>query len=233
MKVNDIDIRKFNAKQLTVDMQAASFKNNTEWTEGAVTPHQYDTEVQYGTLKLEILFRGSGRSAIIRAVSEFLSLMTQRVNIQLDGYKGIYAGDITSNSLKKTKQGNRYILTLQFNGYLMDKQVVNTYKAAVEAKFTALGTRKAPCIIEVLPQTDIQEFTIRGFGEDDIVLTNLEKGHAVIIDGEKGTITQDGVNKFADCDIWSFPSLVNGKEYDITFSNNKCDITIRYSPMWI
>jgi len=233
MKVNDIDIRKFNAKQLTVDMQAASFKNNTEWAEGAVTPHQYDTEVQYGTLKLEILFRGSGRSAIIRAVSEFLSLMTHRVNLQLDGYKGIYAGDITSNSLKKTKQSNRYILTLQFNGYLMDKQVVNTYKSAVQAKFTALGTRKTPCIVEVLPQTDLQEYTITGFGEDDIVLTNLEKGKAVIINGEKGTVTQDGANKFADCDIWEFPKLVNGQEYTITFSSDKCDITIRYSPMWL
>lgn len=233
MMVNRVDIRKYNAKQLTVDLQAASFKANTEWLEGAATPHEFETEVQYGTLKLTILFRGSGRSEIIRTVSEFLSLMTKRSELKLDGYKGIYVGDITANSLAKTKRKDRYILTLQFNGYMTDTEVVNTYRGVHEAKFTTLGTRKTPCIIEVLPDTDLQKLTISGFGEDDIVIGNLEKGKAVIIDGKKGTVTQEGVNKFSDCDIWEFPVLTNGKENDITFSSNKCDVTIRYRPMWL
>lgn len=233
MKVNGIDIRKYNAKQLTVDLQAPSFKTETEWLEGAAIPHEYETEIQYGTLKLTILFRGSGRSEIVRSVSEFLSQMKQRSELKLDGYKGTYIGDITSNSLAKTKQKDRYILTLQFNGYMTDAEVVNVYRGARKARFTALGTRKTPCIIEVHPTTQLQELTLSGFGESDIILSQLEKGKAVIIDGAKGTVTQEGKNKFGDCDIWEFPTLKNGKEYDITFSSDKCDIVIRYKPMWL
>nr|WP_302593950.1 hypothetical protein [uncultured Acetatifactor sp.] len=233
MKVNGIDIRKYNAKQLTVDLQPPSFSANTEWLEGAATPHEFETEVQYGTLKLTILFRGSGRSEIVRTVSEMLALMTQRTELALDGYKGRYIGDITSNSLAKTKQANRYILTLQFNGYLTDAEVVNTYTGVREARFTTLGTRKAPCIIIVHPTTNLQQLTISGFGEYDITIGDLKRDVEVIIDGEKGTVTEDGMNKFGDCDMWEFPVLVNGVENLITFSSNKCDIEIRYSPMWI
>lgn len=233
MKVNGIDIRKYNAKQLTVDLQPASFKANTEWLEGAATPHEFETEIQYGTLKLTILFRGSGRSEIVRTVSEFLALMKQRTELKLDGYKGSYIGDITSNNLAKTKQANRYILTLQFNGYLADAEVVNTYKGVREAKFTTLGTRPTPCIITVHPTTDLQQLTISGFGEYDIIISDLKKDVEVIIDGEKGTVTEGGQNKFGDCDMWEFPVLTNGVENDITFSSNKCDIEIRYSPMWL
>lgn len=233
MKVNGIDIRKYNAKQLTADLQPPSFSANTEWLEGAPTPHEFETEIQYGTLKLTVLFRGSGRSEIIRTVSEFLALMKQRTELKLDGYKGNYIGDITSNSLAKTKQANRYILTLQFNGYLVDAEVVNEYTGVRGAKFTTLGTRPAPCIITVRPTTDLQQLTISGFGEYDIIIGNLKKDVDVIIDGEKGTVMEGGLNKFGECDMWEFPVLTNGKENTITFSSNKCDIEIRYRPMWL
>lgn len=233
MLVNGIDIRKYNAKQLTVDFQPPQISVNSEWVEGAVTPHEFETEVQYGTLEVTILFRGTGRNNIVRKVSEFLSLMTKRSRLQLDGYKGTYIADMTSDSLKKTNVPNRYILTVKFNGYLVDNVVTNTYKSAYNAKFTTLGTRDAPCVVEITPQTNLQQLTISGFGDDDIILSNLIVGQTVIIDGERGTVTQGGVNKFADCDMWAFPVLKKDQEYNITFSSNKCDVTIHYSPMWI
>lgn len=188
MKVNGIDIRKFNAKQLTVDLHPPNIAVKSEWVEGAAIPHEFQTQVQYGTLKLTILFRGSSRSEIIRSVSEFLSLMVKRSELQLDGYKGIYVGDMTSDGIEKTRIPTRYILTLQFNGYMTDTEVVNIYRGVPGAKFTTLGTREAPCIIEVMPLASMQRYVISGFGEDDIILSNLTKGEAVTIDGKKGTV---------------------------------------------
>ena len=231
--MNVIDIRKFNAKQLTVDLHPPNIAVKSEWVEGAAIPHEFQTQVQYGTLKLTILFRGSGRSEIIRSVSEFLSLMVKRSELQLDGYKGIYVGDMTSDGIEKTRIPTRYILTLQFNGYMTDTEVVNIYRGVPGAKFTTLGTREAPCIIEVMPLASMQRYVISGFGEDDIILSNLTKGEAVTIDGKKGTVTENGVNKFDDCDIWEFPILVPGVENSITFSSAHCDITVRYNPMWL
>lgn len=233
MLVNGIDIRKYNAKQLTVNLQPPKISVNSEWAKGAATPHEFETEVQYGTLEITILFRGTGRNNIVRKVSEFLSLMTKRSRIQLDGYKGTYIGDMTSDSLKKTKAPDRYILTVKFNGYLVDNVVTNVYKSAHGAKFTTLGTRDAPCVVEITPQSSLQQLTISGFGEDDIILKNLQAGKTVIIDGERGTVTQDGENKFADCDMWAFPVLKKDQENIIRFSSDKCDVTIHYSPMWM
>lgn len=233
MKVNTVDIRKFNAKQLTVDLKPPAVAVNSEWVEGAPTPQEFRTEVQYGTLKVTILFRGSGRNEIVRDVSEFMSLLTRRSELQLDGYKGTYIGDMTSNSLDKTKEATRYILTLQFKGYMADAEVVNVYESADRIKFTTLGTRDAPCIIEVLPRASMAQYTISGFGENDIVLSNLTEGRAVVIDGEKGIVTEGGANKFADCDIWEFPILKTGRENAVEFSPSRCDVTVRYRPMWL
>lgn len=232
MLVNGIDIRKYSAKQLTVDLQPPQISVNSEWVEGAPTPHEFDTAVQYGTCELTILFRGTSRNNIIRTISEFLSLMTQRCRLNLDGYKGTYIGDLNSNSVKKTLVATRYILTVKFNGYMVDNEVTNVYRGVYGARFTTLGTRDTPCIVEINPQVNLQELTIGGFG-DDIILSNLKAGHTVIINGEKGKVTQDGENKFGDCDMWAFPVLKKNQENNITFSSNKCDVTIHYSPMWI
>lgn len=233
MLVNGIDIRKYGAKQLTVDLQPPQISVNSEWVEGAPTPHEFDTEVQYGTCELTILFRGTSRNSIVRTLSEFLSLLTQRCRLNLDGYKGTYIGDLDSDSVKKTIVADRYILTVKFKGYMVDNEVTNVYRGVYGAKFTTLGTRDTPCIVEITPQANLQQLTIGGFGDDDIILTDLRAGHTVIINGERGTVTQDGENKFGDCDMWAFPVLKKDRENNITFSSDKCDVTIHYSPMWI
>lgn len=233
MRVNGIDAKTFDAKQLTVEIMPPKFAINSEWVEGAATPHEFDTEVQYGTLKMTVLFRGRNRNEINRKISEFLALFTSRCRLQLDRYKGTYIGDIKTNEIRKTESKKHYILSLEFDGYMTDAEVSNVYRNTYSARFTALGTRRTPCVIEILPTVDLQEYTITGFGEEPIVLSNLEKGKIVVIDGVKGLVTQDDVNKFADCDMWEFPILKNGKEYTITFSSNKCDVTVHYSPMWL
>lgn len=233
MKVNGVDIRKFKAVQLTVELLPPKFSVNTEWVEGAKIPHEFETNVQYGTLKLTVLFRGSGRNEINRTMSEFLALLTRRSELQLDGYKGTYIGDITKNEPKKTKARDKYVLSLEFNGYMTDREVVHTYQGENAATFTTQGTRAAPCVVEILPESDLPTFTIRGFGSDDIVLKNLKRGKLVTIDGIKGTVMQEGANKFGDCDMWEFPYLEQGTENALMFSSSNCSVTIRYRPMWL
>ena len=67
MKINGIDIRKYDAKQLTADVQPPSFANSYEWLTGAALPTEFETEVQMGHLKLSIYFKGKDRNNIIRA----------------------------------------------------------------------------------------------------------------------------------------------------------------------
>ena len=101
MKINGIDIRKYDAKQLTADVQPPSFTNSYEWLTGAALPTEFETEVQMGHLKLSIYFKGKDRNNIIRAASEFMSNFTKACKMELDGYKGTYIGFITSNDYEK------------------------------------------------------------------------------------------------------------------------------------
>ena len=46
MKINGIDIKKYDAKQLTADVQPPSFSNSYEWLTSAALPTEFETEVQ-------------------------------------------------------------------------------------------------------------------------------------------------------------------------------------------
>ena len=71
MKINGIDIKKYDAKQLTADVQPPSFSNSYEWLTSAALPTEFETEVQMGHLKLSIYFKGKDRNNIIRAACYF------------------------------------------------------------------------------------------------------------------------------------------------------------------
>lgn len=86
MKINGTDIRAYNAKQLTADVQPPSIMNNYEWLSGATLPTELETDVQMGHLKLSIYFKGKDRNSIIRSASEFMMNFTKPCRLELDGY---------------------------------------------------------------------------------------------------------------------------------------------------
>ncbi len=233
MQIDGIDVRKFNAKQLTASFEPPKISVEREWIDGAPIPIEFETFVKEGTLKLSILFRGNGRNQIVRNVSEFMSLLTRGVLITVDGYKGYYRGKLTNNSLTKTIVKTRYIVNLTFSGYMMDDEIKNMYRDTKIAQFETIGTRDAPCILEITPTVSMMEYRISGFGDDPIIIQNLDAGKTIIVDGESGTVTQDGENKFKEVDLWEFPVLKHGQKYTIKFSSDKCVNAIRYKPMWL
>lgn len=232
MKIDGIDIRKYNAKQLSVEFQPPSDKIKTEWIDGAATPQEYKTYIKYGKMNLSILVRGNDRNEIMHTISNIMLLLTKTVSLTLDGYKGTYDGSLTSSSVAKTSVKTRYILKLKFDGYLKDAEIVHEYTDTTAAAFETIGTRETPCIIEITPTVNLQSFVITGFG-DDITVSGLKKDKTIIIDGARGTATIDGANAFGNVDLWAFPSLSAGAKTMLTFSSNKCVVKIRYNPMWL
>lgn len=106
---------------------------------------------------------------------------------------------------------------------------------------TVQGIVETPCIIEITPPNAITSFTVKGAARDpvtgeaeDIVVKNLSSGKTVIIDGEACTVTEDGANKYADTEMWEFPTLLPGSN-TLTFvsSSVACSVTIKYKPRYI
>lgn len=231
MKINGIDIKKYDAKQLTADVQPPSFSNSYEWLTSAALPTEFETEVQMGHLKLSIYFKGKDRNNIIRAASEFMSNFTKACKMELDGYKGTYIGFITTNDYKKKNVKQRYIVNLEFDGFFVDDDLSITFDGKTSASFYKVGTRDTPCVVEVYAKSTLTNYTINGLGED-IVVESLAAGKTVVIDAKTGLVTIDGANAFDKVDLWEFPVLKAG-ETALTFSNTKARVTVRYTPMWI
>ena len=103
-----------------------------------------------------------------------------------------------------------------------------------EFSFDAEGTRDAPCIISMTALSFAEELKITGFS-DEIIITNINRGETVVIDGEQGTVMVDGKNKFLDVTLWEFPFLTVGekKTHNIVVSSDRMMVSIRYRPMWL
>lgn len=62
-------------------------------------------------------------------------------------------------------------------------------------------------------------------------ITDVIADKEIVIDSEKGLITMDGVNKFADSDLYEFPMLSPGDNI-IDCNNMIDDIIVEYTPLF-
>ena len=232
MKVNGLDARKFNAKQLTVETQPPAVSVNYEWMTGAMNPIEFDTDVMMGHLKLCIYFRGKDRNSIIRMMSEFMTNFTKACDLDLDGYKGKYRGFLTADDFEKTIVKRRYKLNLEFDGYFYDDEIAVMFDGVTSGKFYSVGSRRAACILEVHAKEKLTDYAIGGFGDDEILIQSLEPEETAVIDGINGIVTISGENAFDRVDLWEFPSVKSGKT-ELTFSSDGARVKVRYHPMWI
>ena len=232
MKVNGIDARKYNAKQLTVEIQPPAVAVNYEWMTGALQPTEFETDVAMGHLKMCVYFRGRDRNSIIRMMSEFMANFTTACDLELDGYKGKYRGFLTTDDFEKTITNKRYKINLEFDGYFYDDEIAVTFDGVTSGSFYMVGSRKTPCIVEIYAKSALTNYVIKGMGDDDITVQSLASGETVIIDGIKGTVTISGANAFDRVSLWEFPAIKPGGTA-LTFSNNRARVKIRYRPMWI
>ena len=195
-------------------------------------PTEFETEVQMGRLKLSIYFKGKNRNNIIRVASEFMMNFTKACKLELDGYKGTYIGFITSNDYEKKNVKERYVVNIEFDGFFVDDDLSIVFDGKTSASFYKVGTRDAPCVVEVYAKKVLTNYTIGGLGDDDIIVESLAAGKTVVIDAKTGRVTIDGANAFDKVDLWAFPVLKSG-ETALTFSDTNARVTIKYTPMWI
>lgn len=232
MKVNGVDVRKYNAKQLTVEVQPPSINTNYEWIKNAVMPTEFKTDIELGHMKVQVYFKGKDRNSIVRGMSEFMGNFTKACDLELDGYKGKYKAFITKDDFEKTIKKSRYILNLEFDGFFYDEELEIVFDQKVSGSFFLVGSRETPCVVEICAKSVLTNYKISGLGEDDIIIETLAAGKTVVIDGIKGIVTVDGANAFDKVDLWEFPVISTG-ETSLTFSNAHAKVTIRYNPMWI
>lgn len=232
MRINGIDIRRFGAKQLTVETQPPKMAAGYELFPKSLLPVEYETDVPMGTMNITIYFRERNRAALERTMSSFMEQFGASCIIdEIKGYKGKFKAFLTDDKYTKTLKLEKKILELSFDGYFFDEEKEAVFDAKTSGRLYAEGSRKPPCIIEVTAKSSLTGYVLTVNG-DAYTVETLAAGKTIIIDGLTGKITMDGENAFPVVDLWQFPRLRTG-ENALTFSSNKAKVKIRYVPMWL
>lgn len=166
----------------------------------------------------------------------------KEVELELDSQPGYYYYGVAAvSSTKENNVVTSFAISLTADPFKYEDAVTESVGTASGKTIDVQGDYETPCIIELTPSGAITTYTIKGAARDpvtgeaeDIVIKNLSAGKTVIIDGESCTVTEDGTNKYADTEMWEFPTLVPGSNV-LTFvsSSVACSVTIKYKPRYI
>lgn len=232
MRINGLDIKKYGAKQLTVDISTSSISNNSEYNINALLPMFLDGNISFKNIDVCLLFKGNSRDEILENISNLVSKLLGEVTLNLDGYTNLFNVVLKDSKTEKTKSKYTYKKVLNFIGYEYKEQIIEEVNRVTSKTLNITGNLITPAIVEVTPTTDLVDIRIEGLADDPIIIKNLTANKKVVIDGELQKVTIDGINKYGDTDMWDFPRLNPGTN-TITVSRNSCDIKIKYKPRYI
>lgn len=233
MLINNIDISKYNARVLDINIQNSSISNLSDSDmKNKLIPLFLKSKVALNNITVTLLINSLDKRQYYLDKSNLLSNMLDSFDIYFKDrnlkFKCVLVNQVDQASLRQIR--GRFQLT--FIGYNLENEVAQTINRVTSKTIDVTGNIKVPIKLEITPVIDMIDLKITGLSEDPLIVKNLKINKTIIIDGIEGTVTQDGINKFEDTDMWEFPFLVPGKN-NITLSKDTCNITIKYNPRFI
>lgn len=231
MLINSIDISKYNARVLDVNIQSSSISNLSDLDiKNKLLPLFLKSKVALNNITVTLLINSLDKRQYYLDKSNLLSNMLDSFDIYFKDrnlkFKCVLVNQADQPSLRQI----RGRLQLTFIGYNLENEVVETINRVTSKTIDVTGNIKVPIKLEITPVIDMIDLKIIGLSDDPLIVKNLKSNKKIII--SEGTVTQDGINKFNDTDMWEFPFLVPGKNY-ISVNKDTCNITIKYNPRFI
>ena len=230
--INDVDVEKFNATVLEVDIQNSNIKSQDVNIIKGLFPLFFKDEVGLNTINITLLINSLDKKQYYIDKSNLLKLMIEPFEIYLEDRDLRFLCILTNHSDKASLKQIRGRIVLTMFGYNLGDLISESINRTFSKTINVPGNYKVPAIIEITPSIGLIDLTISGLSNDPIIIKNLKQGKKIIIDGIEGTVTEEGINKFKDTDFWEFPFLLPGSN-KITIDKNSCDITIKFKPRFI
>lgn len=225
MLINNTDTVEYNATLLDRDIGNADIITIEDWENNWIEPFRYGQYFKYIPINCEFEIDTNSDEIAIKDISKLIKESATAI-LKFDDLPLFYEGYLESHEKEKIIRG-KYIINLSWKcKHAFESEIIETIITTKTINLTS--TVETPVIIEINPAGNREKVNIRGFGED-IEIKNLTAGNKVIIDGEKGLVTENGQNKWLDYDSWGFPKLEPGENRIIT----EIPITVKYKPRWI
>lgn len=240
LRINGTDISLYGAKQHTVEMGYGEIKNNSEWVDGCNTPIMLSGTTGFKKIKVTVILKGDTREQIWKNGSQLIAQLLNPAVVELDGFSHKFCVYLKNVSQAERDIQKWHKATLELIGYEFGNQMTITVPAE-KTVFEVIneGTIETAAILELTPAIGKVSMTISGVvrnpftGEDKpVTIQNLKKDVPIVIDGENGFVTEGGINKFADVDLFDFPSLLPGRNKIVTDQKDVA-VVVKYKPRYI
>ena len=220
-KINGSPLSTYKASLLDYNSGAISLGDNYFKAENRLRMTVLPSQMPLRNITMKIEFMGSSDGEAEANASELIRTLAEETELFLpDGFyyrcvlqktgkpsrkaQGIFQREV---SLIGYRHGTLESATINGNGGTIT--VKGNYKT--EARFTLVAAGAS--------------VTVSG-----ITISNVSSGATIIIDGIDCFVKQNGVNKFADCDLEEFPVLVPGIQ-SILFSG-ATSVKVEYYPIF-
>lgn len=237
MLINNIDIKNFGVELLEKKIGTSEIIITHEWVKGAYSPLILNKENKYTPIQCIFVIKGYTRQDLEEKLSHFTKQI-EVCTLKFDDIEFYYNAFIQSKQndyigKDVTDDMEVQVIDVSFlSGHKYKTEMVEVLDHLPSKTINVPGNLDTPAILEITPPIDIIDMVISGLSDSPITVKNLKAGKKVTLNGEDGTVLEDGVNKFTDTDMWEFPRLRPGSN-TITLSKNNCDVTIKYKPRWI
>ena len=236
MKINNVDISTFNAKQHKVSIGHADYKNSSEWISAAVLPHLEAGYIGFKQLDITFIVKGADREAIILNRSKLLAALRDPCTLTLDGFTHKFRGFMKSHKITETAKDRFHAVGVTMTVYEYGDEVVATGIGSVSALNP--GTLISPVELQITPVSTEADITITGLcrnprtGADmPVLLETVTATHVIILDGANGVFTEAGQLK-PDIDI-QYPPCVAPGTAEITCSAATAILQLTILPLYM
>ena len=211
-------------------IETAEIVNVDDWPTSSLDPIQHRQLTRYKQIYCELFLECADDNIAYAKISE-ISSEARKATLKFEDTDFYYDAILDNVDEERITEGS-FFLRLYWKAPSAYKPEIAEVASRVPSKtINAPGTLQTLAIVEITPSVNLIDVTITGLGEP-FTIFSLTAGQKVIINGEDGTVTENGENKYPDYDSWGFPVLQPGQN-EIAISQTSADVTIRFKPRWL
>lgn len=236
MRIGNVDVSTYNARQFRVSFDHNSLKNSSEWVAGSALPLLMQNTVGFKSINVTLVVKGTDREDIIKNCSKITGLLMQPVTLTLDGFDHKFRVALRTASRRESTEKIWHLLELAFEGYEFGEDVVVSGSESITVNNP--GTAPvSPCKVEVIPRISSATAQLTGICRDyytgadlPVTVNELTTDQTVTLDGMTGLVTEEGDLK--EVDMWGLPALVPGENV-ITCTNTLMNLRVTVRPIYL
>lgn len=220
-EINGQMLEVFEAKLLSYTVGACKYTNGYVSPLTSSFPVILDGKVGLRPIEITIDFFGVTINEITRNISKATAMLRKKAELFLpDGFYYTCAFKSQSTPIEKAP----WIFQTKYIFEGVRHEALKTHSFTCNGKMFVEGNHKTYGRIRILPYEDNISVTVNG-----ITVQNITG--EVIIDGITKTVTQNGINKFADTNMTRFPCFECGYN-DVSVDGN-ATVEISYYPIFL